>query len=46
LKAIAYHEDPTLAELPDTVRADLRRAVAETDPNRLPVLTAFRSRPA
>ncbi|MGA2127171.1 MAG: nucleotidyl transferase AbiEii/AbiGii toxin family protein [Xanthobacteraceae bacterium] len=46
LKAIAYHDDPTLAELPAAVRADLRRAVAATDPNRLPVLTVFRGRPA
>jgi hypothetical protein len=44
LKAIAYHDDPTLAELPATVRADLRQAVAATDPNRLPILEAFRKR--
>jgi nucleotidyltransferase AbiEii toxin of type IV toxin-antitoxin system len=44
LKAIAYHDDPTLAELPATVRDDLRRAVAATDPNRLPILAAFRNR--
>ena len=46
LKAIAYHDDPTLAELPAAVRADLRRAVAATDPNRLPVLNVFRGQPA
>jgi hypothetical protein len=44
LKAIAYHDDPTLADMPAGVREDLRHAVVETDPDRLPVLPSLRSR--
>jgi hypothetical protein len=44
LKALAYHDDPGLAELPPGVRRDLVRAVRDTDPQRLPVLTAVRER--
>jgi hypothetical protein len=44
LKALAYHEDPGLAELPPGVRRDLVRAVRDTDVQRLPILTAVRQR--
>ena len=40
LKAIAYHDDPALAELPRNVRHDLAEAVNATDPERLPALNA------
>lgn len=43
LKAIAYHDDPTLAELPQNIRRDLSDAVRATDPATLPVLSAVRS---
>jgi hypothetical protein len=42
LKAISYHDDPALAELPQAVRRDLIAAVKATDPRRLPVLNALR----
>ena len=44
LKAIAYHDDPALAELPGDVRRDLIAAVQATDPQKLPVLNAIRTR--
>jgi hypothetical protein len=44
LKALAYHDDPALAELPATVRRDLISAIKQTDPQNLPVLTAIRQR--
>lgn len=44
LKAIAYHEDPTLADLPRTVRHDLAEAVKVADPRALPVLNPVRTR--
>jgi Nucleotidyl transferase AbiEii toxin, Type IV TA system len=46
LKAIAYHNDPTLADLPDNVRHDLSEAVKATTPQQLPVLSAVRMRGA
>jgi Nucleotidyl transferase AbiEii toxin, Type IV TA system len=45
LKALAYHDDPALAELSTDVRRDLITAVTAVDPQRLPVLTAVRKRP-
>jgi hypothetical protein len=44
LKAISYHDDPSLAELPQDVRRDLVKAVKETDPHQLPVLNGIRAR--
>jgi hypothetical protein len=44
LKAIAYHDDPSLTDLPPEVRADLVAAVAATDPQHLPALMAVRTR--
>ena len=46
LKAISYHDDPGLAELPQDIRRDLVRAVKETNPQELPVLKAIRARDA
>ena len=46
LKAIAYHNDPTLADLPDNVKHDLSEAVKATTPQQLPVLSAVRMRGA
>ncbi len=46
LKAIAYHGDPGLAELPERVRRDLAKAVDATDPHKLPTLEAVRRREA
>jgi hypothetical protein len=42
LKAIAYHEDPALAGLPDEVKRDLAKAVQATDPENLPTLRPVR----
>jgi hypothetical protein len=42
LKAIAYHDDAALAELPKNVRHDLMEAVKATNPRRLPALGAVR----
>jgi hypothetical protein len=43
LKAIAYHDDPALADLPRNVRQHLIEAVrATTNPERLPALNAVR----
>jgi hypothetical protein len=44
LKAIAYHGDPGLKDLPRSVRADLVAAVQAVDLQALPVLTAVRMR--
>jgi hypothetical protein len=44
LKAISYHDDPALAELPQAVRRDLIAAVKATDPQRLPPLKPFKMR--
>jgi hypothetical protein len=44
LKALAYHEDASLAAFPPDMRQELIAAVSETDPQRLPVLAAFKKR--
>jgi Nucleotidyl transferase AbiEii toxin, Type IV TA system len=44
LKALAYHDDAALRELPADVRHDLTAAVQATDPRRLPVLHAVRTK--
>jgi hypothetical protein len=44
LKAIAYHEDPSLAGLPKDVRNRLSKAVHNTDPGQLPRLDAIKMR--
>jgi hypothetical protein len=44
LKAIAYHDDPSLAALPKSVRNYLSKAVQSTDPTKLPILNAVRAR--
>jgi Nucleotidyl transferase AbiEii toxin, Type IV TA system len=44
LKAISYHDDPGLADLPKNVRHSLSEAVHSTDPTKLPVLNAVRAR--
>jgi hypothetical protein len=44
LKAISYHGDPSLADLPKSVRNYLSEAVHSTDPTRLPTLNAVRVR--
>jgi hypothetical protein len=46
LKALAYYEDFTLAELPKSVRDDLNEAATNTDFRTLPTLAAFRKREA
>ncbi len=46
LKAISYHEDPALADLPQPVRRTLVEAVAGVDPVQLPPIEAFRRRSA
>jgi hypothetical protein len=46
LKAVAYHDDPGLAELPESIRRDLAKAVEATDPHKLPILDAVRRREA
>ena len=45
LKALAYHDDPTLAELSAKIRQDLVAAVRAVDPHHLPMLAAVRKRP-
>jgi Nucleotidyl transferase AbiEii toxin, Type IV TA system len=42
LKAIAYHEDPALADLSDQVKRDLAKAVQDVDPENLPKLNPIR----
>ncbi len=44
LKALAYHDDPALAELSAVIRHDLIAAIKSVDPERLPMLTALRPR--
>jgi hypothetical protein len=44
LKAISYHDDVALAELPQNVRRDLIAAVKSTNAEKLPVLNAIRAR--
>jgi Nucleotidyl transferase AbiEii toxin, Type IV TA system len=46
LKAISYHSDLALANLPQEVRSALIEAVQATDPQKLPVLGAIRTREA
>jgi hypothetical protein len=45
LKALAYHDDQTLAGLSADIRQDLITAVSAVDPHHLPTLTAVRKRP-
>jgi hypothetical protein len=45
LKAVAYHDDPSLAGLPMEVRNRLSEAVQKTDPAKLPTLNAIKARP-
>jgi hypothetical protein len=44
LKAIAYHADPALKALPQTVRNYLSEAAHNTDPTNLPVLKPLKVR--
>jgi len=44
LKAISFHDDPSLAKLPQDVRRFLVKAVKDTDPHNLPALDAMRRR--
>jgi hypothetical protein len=44
LKAISYHDDLALAELPQNIRRDLIEAVLATNPQELPALDALRRR--
>jgi hypothetical protein len=44
LKAIAYHDDRSLAALPKAIRKDLSEAVHATNPAQLPNLNAIRPR--
>lgn len=44
LKAIAYHDDPALAGLPDSLRRDLAAAVKAVDPGKLPEIKPLRPR--
>jgi len=46
LKAITYHNDFTLAQLPKSVRDDLLKAAKATDVGTLPKLRALREREA
>lgn len=45
LKAISYHDDPALTDLPTGIRKDLVKAVRAVDLHALPRLTAVRERP-
>lgn len=45
LKAISYHDDPALTDLPISIRKDLLRAVHAVDVQALPSLAAVRERP-
>jgi hypothetical protein len=42
LRAIAYHDDPALADLSDQVKRDLVKAVQGVDPENLPTLNPIR----
>jgi hypothetical protein len=44
LKAISYHDDPVVAELPQGIRRDLIDAVKATSLDDLPTLNAIRPR--
>lgn len=44
LKAISYHDDPSLAKLPKSVRNYLSEAVYSTDPAKLPTLNPLKVR--
>lgn len=44
LKAISYHDDSSLVDLPKKVRNYLSEAVYSTDPRKLPALNAVRAR--
>jgi nucleotidyltransferase AbiEii toxin of type IV toxin-antitoxin system len=44
LKALSYHDDPTLADLSAEIRRDLIAAVKGVDPQHLPVLAPVRRR--
>jgi hypothetical protein len=44
LKAISYHDDPSLADLPENVRRALIEAVQHTNLSKLPTLNAVRKR--
>jgi hypothetical protein len=46
LKAITYHKDFTLAQLPKSIRDDLLKAAKAIDIGNLPHLRAFRKREA
>ncbi|WP_026793281.1 nucleotidyl transferase AbiEii/AbiGii toxin family protein [Pleomorphomonas oryzae] len=45
LKAISYHDDPALTDLPTGIRKDLAKAVRAVDIHALPRLAAVRERP-
>jgi len=45
LKALAYHEDPALADLSIEMRRDLIGAIKATDPQHLPALAPIRKAP-
>jgi hypothetical protein len=44
LKALAYHDDPTLADLSVDIRRDLIAALRAVDPRHLPILAAVRKK--
>jgi hypothetical protein len=44
LKALSYHKDPTLADLPTHMRRELIAAVSQVDPLHLPILEAIRKK--
>jgi hypothetical protein len=44
LKAITYHKDFTVADLPKSIRGDLLEAAKATNVEKLPRLSAFRER--
>jgi hypothetical protein len=44
LKAISFHDDPGLANLSQEIRRSLAKAVKDTDPHKLPALSAVRKR--
>ena len=46
LKAISYHDDQALKDLPQAMRSDLIAAVRTVDVTSLPILDAVRRRPA
>jgi hypothetical protein len=44
LKAISYHDDATLASLPESLRRDLITAVRQVEPGALPDVTPLKPR--